>query len=302
MIAGSGGGGGYRRGGAGGGETGGNGEGGDGQSSGGTQTAGGSGGSGVPGTKYTGGNGDSRGQQNAQALDGGGGGAGYFGGQGGTSDAGGGSGGSGYCSGQCTNQQGSQGGSVGEGPTAPPMANAEGYIPGCGEGRQGDGANGCISISHNGEGPLTVSDYNPTVEPVAATEMALGTPIEAQCEGSGRYFTVPSDTEAVRIHMWGAGGAGRTGSYDNHPGGSGGYAEGLMTVTPGQTLFLIVGCGGKHGTSVGGDGGYPGGGYGTRGDASGGGGGGLVCLFTADPTQGGEVIMCAGSGGGAGYM
>ena len=75
-----------------------------------------------------------------------------------------------------------------------------------------------------------------------------------------------------------------------------------MTVTPGSHLFVTVGCGGKHGTDVGGDGGYPGGGYGTRGDASGGGGGGLVCVFTADPTQGGQVILCAGSGGGGGYQ
>ena len=75
-----------------------------------------------------------------------------------------------------------------------------------------------------------------------------------------------------------------------------------MDVTPGDTFFVIVGCGGKHGTSVGGDGGYPGGGYGTQGDASGGGGGGLVCVFTADPTQGGQPVLCAGSGGGGGHQ
>jgi len=83
-------------------------------------------------------------------MDGGGGGAGYFGGQGGTSDAGGGSGGSGFCDeecGQCLYEQGTQGQSVGEGPTAPPQTGHEGYLPGCGEGRRTDGGDGCISIT-----------------------------------------------------------------------------------------------------------------------------------------------------------
>jgi len=51
-------------------------------------------------------------------------------------------------------QQGTQGEAVSGGNTLPPMAGGEGYIPGCGEGRRGDGGPGCISISHNGDSPL----------------------------------------------------------------------------------------------------------------------------------------------------
>ena len=39
---------------------------------------------------------------------------------------------------------------------------------------------------------------------------------------------------------------------------------------------MLVGEGGRQGTNIGGDGGWPNGGYGTKGDASGPGGGGLT--------------------------
>ena len=93
--------------------------------------------------------------------------------------------------------------------------------------------------------------------------------------GGVQSYTVPAGITELKVKVWGAGGAGRTGSYDNYSGGSGGFTTTKLSVTPGETISVIVGEGGKHGTQRGGDGGWPAGGFGTLGDASGGGGGGL---------------------------
>ena len=119
--------------------------------------------------------------------------------------------------------------------------------------------------------------------------------------GSHQYFTVPAGVEQIKIKVWGAGGAGRTGQYDNASGGSGGYAEGYLVVSPGERLVVVVGGGGGFGTENGGVGGWPGGGYGTKGDASGGGGGGLTGVFLGTVSQQNALII-AGSGGGGGYQ
>ena len=51
----------------------------------------------------------------------------------------------------------------------------------------------------------------------------------------------------LRVKVWGAGGAGRTGSYDNWSGGSGGFTRATINVQPGQVLNVVVGSGGKFG-------------------------------------------------------
>mgnify|MGYP003350268068 CR=1 FL=1 len=104
--------------------------------------------------------------------------------------------------------------------------------------------------------------------------------------GNPQTFVVPVGVTELRVKVWGAGGAGRTGSYDNFSGGSGGFTTTKLSVTPGEQLSVVVGGGGKHGAANGGDGGWPNGGYGTSGDASGGGGGGLTGVFTGDPLNG----------------
>jgi len=119
--------------------------------------------------------------------------------------------------------------------------------------------------------------------------------------GSHQYFTVPDGIEQIKIKVWGAGGAGRTGSYDNGSGGSGGYAEAYLIVEPGAQLVVVVGSGGAFGADDGGVGGWPDGGYGTKGDASGGGGGGLTGVFLGTVSRENALII-AGSGGGGGYQ
>ncbi len=120
--------------------------------------------------------------------------------------------------------------------------------------------------------------------------------------GSNQTLEVPSGVTSMTFKIWGAGGAG--GTYGNDGGGSGGYTEATMTVTPGETLIIAVGGGGLHGTrsyGAGGSGGWPGGGYGTRGDASGGGGGGYSGVFRGSHTHANSFVIAGGGGAGTGY-
>lgn len=114
-------------------------------------------------------------------------------------------------------------------------------------------------------------------------------------------FVVPDGVTLIKVKMWGPGGG--TGSYSGAGGGGpGGFTTGLLSVTPGETLYLTVGSGGKKPTAnspgPGGLGGWPGGGFGTAGDASGGGGGGFTGIFNTSMTQA-NALMIAGGGGGA---
>ena len=140
------------------------------------------------------------------------------------------------------------------------MATDGNYVQGVGMGFRGarEGGDGMIIISKNEPCNTESFDFTGDVQTVAFP---------------------PEATEAI-IRVWGAGGAGRDGhSYDNYNGGSGGYVEQRIPVTPGLQFTLVVGAGGKQGTDNGGDGGWPNGGYGTKGDASGPGGGGLTGVF-----------------------
>jgi hypothetical protein len=120
--------------------------------------------------------------------------------------------------------------------------------------------------------------------------------------GAIETWTVPDGVTEVLVKAWGAGGAG--GTYGGDGGGSGGYATATLSVTPGQELIIAVGGGGLHGTSngTGGLGGWPGGGYGTRGDASGGGGGGYSGVFLSSLDQANALIIAGAGGGGTGYQ
>ena len=124
--------------------------------------------------------------------------------------------------------------------------------------------------------------------------------------GSNQTFTVPAGVTSINVKMWGGagGGNGGTGATNNYPGGAGGYAEGLIAVTPGQTLTVQVG-GGGHGDcsnclSPGNVGGWPGGGTSTFASSiTGGAGGGYSGIFSGTPAQATALII-AGAGGGGG--
>lgn len=109
---------------------------------------------------------------------------------------------------------------------------------------------------------------------------------------------------AVTFRVWGA--AGGNGSYGGaYQAGSGGYAKGTVTLQPGTTYYLYVGQGGFGPATAsygnGGLGGWPNGGYGTMGDASGAGGGGMSLVSTATFSTGmanADILIIAGGGGG----
>ncbi|MDR3302126.1 MAG: hypothetical protein LBT01_06320 [Spirochaetaceae bacterium] len=73
-----------------------------------------------------------------------------------------------------------------------------------------------------------------------------------------------------KIQVWGA----RGGIYNNILGGAGGYAEGVVTLTLNQTLYVYVGGAGAVHTNSGGAGGWNGGGKGGARNGSGYGGSG----------------------------
>jgi hypothetical protein len=106
--------------------------------------------------------------------------------------------------------------------------------------------------------------------------------------GDIQYWTVPSGVYSVRVKCWGAGGGC---GFVNVAGGRGGYSQAEFSVTPGQSLTLVVGGGGRSG-SIGNTALYGGGGNGKGGGGSGGG----LCSVILPSSWG----IYAGGGGGTG--
>lgn len=62
--------------------------------------------------------------------------------------------------------------------------------------------------------------------------------------GSSQTYTVPGGVTSIIVYLWGAGGQGSaTDPYANY-GGAGAFVQGVLSVTPGATLTIIVGQGG----------------------------------------------------------
>ena len=101
-------------------------------------------------------------------------------------------------------------------------------------------------------------------------------------------FQVPAAISPAKltVYMWGAGGGSGTGS-----GGAGAFIQGMLTVTPGDTLTIIVGGGGV----VNGTGTFGGGGDSGAWDSASGGGRSAIQLS-------GTELVDVGGGGGAGYQ
>jgi hypothetical protein len=128
--------------------------------------------------------------------------------------------------------------------------------------------------------------------------------------GANQTWVVPFNVKKIRARCWGAaGGAGYSGvdgaNSNGGIGGAGGYSYAEISVTPGDTLLLVVGQGGRYSASgtilttyghatttsrAAGDG------------ASGGTGGGLSGIFRQNSfTQSNALLIAGGGGGGSGY-
>ncbi|MFT3909369.1 MAG: lectin-like protein [Ferruginibacter sp.] len=108
------------------------------------------------------------------------------------------------------------------------------------------------------------------------------TQVKAKFDAIGKVqtFKVPAGVSSIRIEA--TGGAG--GSMNSYLGGRGAYMSGDFTVTPGETLYLVVGQKGVDANLT-----YSGGN---------GGGGSFV---TRDPQFHNQLLIAAGAGGGGGY-
>ena len=102
---------------------------------------------------------------------------------------------------------------------------------------------------------------------------------------------MPDGVTEVHVVMWGAGGGGYN---TDRSSGAGGYTEGTMRVSPGDTLTVIVGGGGHPDTPS--FHAYGGGGKTSRPQSSAAGGGGRSAIKNAVGSEAGT----AGGGGGAG--
>ncbi|MFJ8433914.1 hypothetical protein ACIQ9P_21700 [Kitasatospora sp. NPDC094019] len=121
--------------------------------------------------------------------------------------------------------------------------------------------------------------------------------------GGDQTFTVPAGVTAVYARVFGAGGAGSPRDYytGQYGGGGGGYTTGTLAVTPGQSLTLTVGGGGRLNstTATYGGGGAGGQGFAVSGGAgaTGGSGGGMSAVWNG--AYGTNPLVIAGGGGGS---
>ncbi|MBE0638103.1 MAG: hypothetical protein IH598_06275, partial [Bacteroidales bacterium] len=106
--------------------------------------------------------------------------------------------------------------------------------------------------------------------------------------GAVQTWTVPAGVTSVTIEAWGAQGGANWVNNNNY----GGYASGILSVTPGQDLNIFVG---QQPSGI--NGGWNGGG---NGESLGQGGGGASDIRVNGLTLNDRVIV-AGGGGGAGY-
>lgn len=108
--------------------------------------------------------------------------------------------------------------------------------------------------------------------------------------GSDQSFTIPAGVTTLYVRLFGAGGG--PGKYAWNF-GNGGLVEGILSVTPGSTITLVVGGKGVDYIN-GGAAAYGGGGSRTYSDGGGGGGRSAIRIAGSD-------VVTAGGGGGGGY-
>ena len=119
------------------------------------------------------------------------------------------------------------------------------------------------------------------------------------CVGAPQSFVVPAGVHAVNVRASGGDG----GDAGSSAGGLGGFGTGALSVTPGETLTVDVGCAGAQPLSgaLGGAGGWghgtggAGGNSTTVGDGGAGGGGSSAVLRSGTPL----IVISGGGGSGA---
>jgi len=155
--------------------------------------------------------------------------------------------------------------------------------------------------------PICISAGFTTTSVTEPDTSTAGTNPAVTC-GTYGQFTVPCGATSINIYAFGAGGGGGSGNSPAQPGhaGGGGFASGVLAVTPGQVLEVVVGEGG-------GDGGEPGyflGGGGPARTSLSEPGGGLSGVFTNcegfdalrdTAPKAPQVYLVAGGGGGGGH-
>ncbi len=118
--------------------------------------------------------------------------------------------------------------------------------------------------------------------------------------GADQSYTVPAGVTSITVKMWGAGGGGGYfgGWAAGFSGGAGGFTQGVIAVTGGQVLTVMVGGGGLGGNTANNANSYGGGSRSCNGGTDcryGGQGGGRSAIRV-----GGVDILTAGGGGGGG--
>ena len=157
--------------------------------------------------------------------------------------------------------------------------------------------------------PSQASNFTAVIRniPLPLTTTQLGEVTTTTFTGNGtiRTYTVPANITRIRVYLWGAGGLGQNAVPDTNPttsrgsGGSGAYVSGVISVSPGQVLYLIIG---RTTTST------PSlvAGLGGRSTDIGMSGGGFTGIFSANITgfsasqAAPALIACAGGGGSGG--
>ncbi len=126
-----------------------------------------------------------------------------------------------------------------------------------------------------------------------SNQVATGQTITAfAATGAVQTFVVPGGVSSIRFFMWGAGGNNQNQNatiVNSVGGGSGAYLDGTIFVSPGTTLYIIVGVNGGTTLAQGGAGA----------STFSGSGGGFSGIFSGSPAAG-NVIAIAGGGGGSG--
>jgi len=109
--------------------------------------------------------------------------------------------------------------------------------------------------------------------------------------GADQTYVVPANITRITVYMWAAGGQGTTTINGSFYGGAGAYVEGVLAVTPGETLTIYVGQRGTPGPTFA----YKNGGYNSAGDLGTGTAGGRSGIARSSTN-----IVAVGAGGGGG--